>query len=47
VARRKEVCINQREIFLICMKRIAELGGKLGYLVIMSRSERDNKSSRV
>lgn len=33
--------------FLISMKRIAELGGKLGYLVIMSRSERDNKSSRV
>lgn len=29
------------------MKKIAELGGKLGYLVIMSRSERDNKSSRV
>lgn len=29
------------------MKRIAELGGKLGYLVIMSKSEKDNKSRRV
>lgn len=29
------------------MKRIAELSGKLGYLVIMSKSEKDNKSRRV
>lgn len=33
--------------FLICMKRIAELSGKLGYLVIMSKSEKDNKSRRA
>lgn len=44
----KETSLHQAErSFLISMERIAELGGKLGYLVIMSRSERDNKSSRM
>lgn len=44
----KETGLCQAErYFLICMKRIAELSGKLGYLEIMSKSEKDNKSGRV
>lgn len=50
--RGSQLCFVKKETdaeryFLISVKRIAELAGKLGYPVIMSRNERDNKSSRM